>query len=521
MEFLYNGQSTRDVRLSIILLDWGCRESLHTLDYLNAQSVRRDAYEIIWIEYYGEHLPKLRARLAAARACGDPPPVDVYAVLGMPRTAYYHKHLMYNAGIMLARGEIVCICDSDAIMRPSFVSAILEQFERNRGIVLHLDEVRNNDRRFHPFAYPALDEVVGPGCANWLNGRPLGLSDRSDPLHTRNYGACMCARREDLVAIGGADMHMDYLGHICGPYELTFRLVNAEKQEIWHPDEWIYHVWHPGQAGDLNYAGPHDGRHMSTTALEARKTGRVEPLCPHPGILKLRRSTGLTDRFQSTDWVDPSWVRAWDSAALRGESRTYRLGTHAISLLEGEGPRTACGDRGTSICDRRLGKVARLRLIPVVLGLLSSQLKVKREAAKVRLRPPGVIAFAHEPFRKVRALYGFIRRMLKYNKHLVKVCWLHLTYVASQGCSEVVLYGGRDACRLLGALAGLAKVRIRAVCPFHGLPDYPAQGAEVWSEEQLAKHEGTMVVASFVNSAEHMRHLLRLGFERNRIIVLE
>src|SRR5436309_1398839 len=83
---------------SPVLLDWSCRESLHVLDYLNNQTVPRDQYEIIWIEYYQHHSKELRRRLAAARASGQHPPVDVHAILGMPRTVYYHKHLMYNLG---------------------------------------------------------------------------------------------------------------------------------------------------------------------------------------------------------------------------------------------------------------------------------------------------------------------------------------------------------------------------------------------------------------------------------------
>ena len=46
----------------------------------------------------------------------------------MPRTVYYHKHLMYNAAIFAARGEIVCFCDSDAIYKNTFVASILNQF---------------------------------------------------------------------------------------------------------------------------------------------------------------------------------------------------------------------------------------------------------------------------------------------------------------------------------------------------------------------------------------------------------
>jgi len=98
----------------------------------------------------------------------------------------------------------------------------------------------------------------------------------------------MCARREDLIAIGGADEHPDYLGHICGPYDMTFRLVNKGLTEIWSEDEFTYHTWHPGQAGEDNYLGSHDGRHMSTTALQALACGRVMPLVENPAIRQMR-----------------------------------------------------------------------------------------------------------------------------------------------------------------------------------------------------------------------------------------
>ena len=59
-------------------------------------------------------------------------------------------------------------------------------------------------------------------------------------------------------------------------------------------DEWTYHVWHPGQLGDRNYFGPHDGSHMSSTALAARQSGRVLPLLENPAVKELR--LGRTDR---------------------------------------------------------------------------------------------------------------------------------------------------------------------------------------------------------------------------------
>src|SRR5262249_5758853 len=144
-----------------------------------------------------------------------------------PVGCYYHKHLMYNAGLVLSCGDIVVFCDSDAMVRETFVRSVLEAFRRDFSIVLHLDEFRNVRPTFYPFSYPSFEEVLGPGCINNVGGRTTGLVDQDDPLHKRNYGACMAAVRSDLIAIGGADEHIDYLGHICGPYEMTFRLVTS------------------------------------------------------------------------------------------------------------------------------------------------------------------------------------------------------------------------------------------------------------------------------------------------------
>jgi hypothetical protein len=81
------------------------------------------------------------------------------------------------------------------------------------------------------------------------------MAVKEDIIHSRNYGACFCARRDLLIQIGGADEHIDFIGHICGPYDLTFRLINIGCKEIWHETEFLYHTWHPGQAGENNYLG--------------------------------------------------------------------------------------------------------------------------------------------------------------------------------------------------------------------------------------------------------------------------
>jgi hypothetical protein len=274
-------------KVSVVLLDWSVRESLHSLTYLNRQIAPREDYELIWIEYYGRQLEQL-AEMAAK---DSPQRIDQWIVLNMPEGCYYHKHLMYNIGIAMSRSDIVCICDSDAMFNDTFIDTIISTFAASDRIVMHLDEVRNNDKRFYPFNYPSISEVLGSGAINWESGKTTGLLDTVDPLHTRNYGACFCAKRDELIGIGGADEHIGFVGHICGPYDMTFRLVNNGCREIWHETEYIYHTWHPGQAGDQNLLGPHDGRHVSTIALEAAKERRIMPLKENAAIAALRERT--------------------------------------------------------------------------------------------------------------------------------------------------------------------------------------------------------------------------------------
>jgi Glycosyl transferase family 2 len=272
-------------RVSIILLDWGVRESFHSIRYLNNQTVPRSDYELLWIEFY-EHRPPDLSRLMETTGMAA---LDTWLVMAYPKATHYHKHRMYNAGIVLANGEICVFCDSDAIFLPTFVESIIKAFEERPNAAIHLDEVRNYGKRFYPFSDPELADVLGEDCVNWTGSTTTGLDNHPDMLHMANYGACMAAWRRDLIRIGGADEHIDYLGYICGPYEMTFRLANLGREEHWLRDEHIYHVWHPNTSGcNVEYKGPDDGRGMSLPALAARRSGRIEPLKENPALRALR-----------------------------------------------------------------------------------------------------------------------------------------------------------------------------------------------------------------------------------------
>lgn len=314
MDFLKRSERGRP-RLSLILADWSVRESFHLLHYLKRQTVPREAFEVIVVEFYGRRSPALEP-LAAE--------IDGWLLLGMPEACCYHKHLIYNAGVALAQGPIVAIADSDAIVSETFTASILEAFEADPDIVLHLDQFRNERRDLYPFRYPEIAEVVGAGCINDAGGTTTGLIDTVDPLHRRNYGACMAARRDDLLAIGGADEHIDYAGHICGPYEMTFRLFNAGKRELWHEREFTYHSWHPGAAGVGNYQGPHDGRQMATGALQALVSGRVRPWLENGAIRLLRESDAASEGELLEALVDPRHAEDWRSERIVRVARKSR-----------------------------------------------------------------------------------------------------------------------------------------------------------------------------------------------------
>jgi hypothetical protein len=279
-------------------------------------------------------------------------------------------------------------------------------------------------------------------------------------------------------------------------------------------------VWHPGQAGDRNYAGPHDGKHMSTTALSARTTKRIEPLVPHPAIAKLRGGAACTPQLRD-EVVVAAWLQDWDVRGVETRAQSYRLGRGEIRLMERVAPHEEPAAETSVAPQRRLSRFGKLRLVPLIAGLLCRQFQVKYQAAKLRVPPPDRAATVHEPFRKVAALWGFLWRMLEYNRHLLKVCWVHLCYVASLGRREVAIYGDGDAAQILSTLSKFVQIRVRAVCPFDGLAERQCTAHEIWSEDRLIGYDGTVIVAAFVNSAAHVRRLENLGIDRARLVVLE
>src|SRR5262245_23873147 len=90
-------------RLSVILLDWGVRESFHSLHYLNRQTVGRDQYELIWLEFYGRKPRKLQDMVF--RQGRQAPLLDQWIVAGYDTDTIFNKHRLYNLGLLLSQGR--------------------------------------------------------------------------------------------------------------------------------------------------------------------------------------------------------------------------------------------------------------------------------------------------------------------------------------------------------------------------------------------------------------------------------
>jgi hypothetical protein len=294
---VHKNASPSSPRLSIILLDWGCRERFTTLDWLLQQDVPKDQYELIWVEVYDHVVDEVMKKADVVIICNQ--------------QGIYHKHIGYNAGLLHARGELICVCDSDAVFPPDFVRSVFRSFKIEDGgsavpLVLMHYEWRTS------LLYPdgLTDTATLKDRARW----------RWWPLIV-NEGACMTVRRADAIRFGGFDEHPSYRGYLCGPYDLGWRLINAGWPEVWHDEAVaLWHFAHPDPIGTngqqaslkqlLEKAYPHVDGH-ALTAVEAFSTGRFQPRRENSEIWALRMQDRRIGSELETRYADLTGQRGY------------------------------------------------------------------------------------------------------------------------------------------------------------------------------------------------------------------
>ncbi len=271
---IHKNEGAHSPRVSLILLDWSCRESFHTLDWLARQDVPRKEYELIWVELY--------------ERCPEEAMVKCDKVISCRQRGMYHKHKGYNFGVSQAKGDLIVICDSDAVFPPDFISSIFSSFKAEKG-ELPIPLVLMHHQWRTSFLYPEKLEdtkTLADSKWNWWDLVP-------------NAGACLTFRKDDIIRFGGFDEDESYRGYFCGGYELAWRLVNAGYPEIWYDPHKValWHFAHPDPIGSNEIPPsfkrlrentyPHVDLH-AIMAVDAASSGRLLPLKENPEIWGIR-----------------------------------------------------------------------------------------------------------------------------------------------------------------------------------------------------------------------------------------
>jgi len=281
------------------LHDWSVRESFHTVRSLQNQTVSRDKYEIIWVEYYNKKLPSDVREM-----------VDKHIVLDLKDRHF--KHRMMNEGLVKASGKIVTQMNSDDLVKPTFIASILETFEKhkNEKIYVQIDRGDCLNQGYFPLdkTKASWEQIItGPGMYEWDHKHklPRGLVEDDGPFQPdglsrlRDWGSCFSTYRKDALTFGGHDEDEAYHSYWCGVYELAWRMQNAGWKEVFHPTEYTLHVWHPEtgwpsdpKIDDVWNRGVIETGTVNKEAFSVRNSGRIFPTTLSPTVREYFKNGG-------------------------------------------------------------------------------------------------------------------------------------------------------------------------------------------------------------------------------------
>lgn len=224
------------MKISVVMVDGSFRESFHVIDSLNNQTLPKEDYELIWVEYYDDVKKDLREKSGLR-----------IITLDNPAEKEYHSSYCFNEGIMQSRGEVLVIPDADVMVEPSFLETIWKEHQSCDRLVMYFHRL-NEPREHHDDSKSYSIDY---------------LKNSTGVTTTSNFGGCLAVRKKWLMEINGYEQN-DIFGsgaHANG-YDVNTRLKNLGLHVMWHPSERLYHPWHPGSeaasnAGKLRYKLQH------------------------------------------------------------------------------------------------------------------------------------------------------------------------------------------------------------------------------------------------------------------------
>jgi cellulose synthase/poly-beta-1,6-N-acetylglucosamine synthase-like glycosyltransferase len=177
---------------------------------LSAQTLTSDQYEVIVVDDGSTDDTATRARQVGAR------------VLRLARNM--GPAAARNAGVGIARGDVVVFTDADCEPTEQFLAALTEPLRDpkvggSKGV--YLSKQRALVARFVQLEYESRYDYTA----------------RHDALDFVDTYAC-CFRRDDILRIGGFDIRL----RACEDQEMSFRLADAGVRIRFAPDARTYHV---------------------------------------------------------------------------------------------------------------------------------------------------------------------------------------------------------------------------------------------------------------------------------------
>lgn len=206
-------------KVSVIAVDGSFRESHHSLSLLGNQTMDKEDFEFLWVEYYRGVNPAITE--AARRH-------ENLKVITLAREGTYHSSFCFNAGIRESRGELLVIMDADLFVENDFLERVWEEHQALDRMAMYL------------FRYNEPEKLSGQG-SGLEHLRKVSLL--TNPY---NYGGCLTIRKKWLVAINGYEEHQVFeSGFHANGLDVYTRLKNLGLCVKWHPEIRLYHPWHP------------------------------------------------------------------------------------------------------------------------------------------------------------------------------------------------------------------------------------------------------------------------------------